>query len=176
MRKIVLDTETTGLYPQRGHRIVEIAAMELNDAAKYFHSYLNPECRISRLASAVHGLTRAGLRNEPKFAEIAPALIEFIHGAELIIHNAPFDIGFLNHEFKLADLQPLSDYCPSVIDTLPLARELHPRHKVSLDELCERYQIDNSHRTFHGAMQDVKLLREVYGALMRDMECTKKSS
>jgi DNA polymerase-3 subunit epsilon len=171
MRQIVLDTETTGLDPKSGHRIIEIAAIEIKgrqiSTERHFHRYMNPEREIDAGAANVHGLTTERLQDEPKFVEIAPALIEFIQGAELLIHNAPFDVGFLNREFELAGLSPLSEYCPTIMDTLVLARELHPGKKNSLDALCDRYLIDRSHRTLHGALLDVGLLAEVYFAMTR---------
>ena len=173
MRQIVLDTETTGLEPKQGHRIVEVAAIELINrkvSERSFHRYLNPEREIDAGAAEVHGLTWERLQNEPKFAEIAPGLLEFINGAELIIHNAPFDVGFLNKELGLAGLPALVNYCPKVIDTLKLAKELHPGKKNNLNALCDRYQIDNSHRTLHGALLDTELLGEVYLAMTRGQD------
>ena len=173
MRQIVLDTETTGLDPKQGHRIIELAAIELCNrkvSERRFHRYLNPEREIDSGAAEVHGLTLERLQNEPRFAEIAPALLEFISGAELIIHNAPFDVGFLNKELELADLPALGDHCPSIIDTLKLAKDLHPGKKNNLNALCDRYQIDNSHRTLHGALLDTELLGEVYLAMTRGQE------
>lgn len=173
MRQIVLDTETTGLDPKQGHRIIEVAAIELNGrkvSERNFHRYLNPEREIDAGAAEIHGLTLERLQNEAKFAEIAPALLEFIRGAELIIHNAPFDIGFLNKELELAGLPLMESHCPSVIDTLKLAKELHPGKKNNLNALCDRYQIDNSHRTLHGALLDTELLAEVYLAMTRGQE------
>lgn len=170
MRQIVLDTETTGLNPNLGHRLVEVAAIEISDRKvtdRMFHRYINPEREIDEGAAAVHGLTLDRLQDEPKFAEIAPALLEFISGAELIIHNAPFDIGFLNAELTLAGL-PLLDN--PVIDTLKFAKELHPGKKNNLDALCDRYFIDNSHRVLHGALLDTELLAEVYLAMTRGQE------
>ncbi|MDQ3268028.1 MAG: DNA polymerase III subunit epsilon [Pseudomonadota bacterium] len=170
MRQIVLDTETTGLDPGKGHRIIELAAIELCNrkvSDRRFHRYLNPEREIDAGAAEVHGLTLERLQDEPKFAEIAPALLEFISGAELIIHNAPFDIGFLNKELELTGLPVLNKYCVSVIDTLKLAKELHPGKKNNLNALCDRYQIDNSHRTLHGALLDTELLAEVYLSMTR---------
>jgi len=167
MRKIVLDTETTGIDPKQGHRLVELAAIELDGrkvSAKQFHVYLNPEREIDAGAAAVHGLTNERLQNEPKFAEIAANFLAFIDGAELIIHNAPFDIGFLNAELARMDLPPLKN---AVTDTLKTARELHPGKKNNLDALCSRYEIDNSHRTLHGALLDCELLAEVYFAFTR---------
>ncbi len=173
MRQIVLDTETTGLDPKQGHRIIEVAAIELGSrrlSERRFHRYLNPERDIEEGAAAVHGLTLERLRHEPTFAEIAPALLEFIRGAELIIHNAPFDVGFLNRELELAGLPALEHHCPSVIDTLKLAKELHPGKKNNLDALCDRYQVDNSRRTLHGALLDTELLAEVYLAMTRGQD------
>lgn len=173
MRQIVLDTETTGLDPKLGHRIIELAAIELNNrkvSTRRFHRYLNPEREIDAGAAEVHGLTLERLQNEPRFAEIAPAFLEFVRGAELIIHNAPFDIGFLNRELELAGLPAMTEHCSSVLDTLKLAKELHPGKKNNLDALCDRYQIDNSHRSLHGALLDTELLAEVYLAMTRGQE------
>jgi DNA polymerase-3 subunit epsilon len=170
MRQIVLDTETTGLDPRQGHRIIEVAAIELNGrkvSERTFHRYINPEREIDEGAAAVHGLTLDRLQDEPKFAEVAPALLEFIAGAELIIHNAPFDIGFLNAELALAGLPSLTN---PVIDTLKVAKDLHPGKKNNLNALCDRYQIDNSHRTLHGALLDTELLAEVYLGMTRGQE------
>lgn len=170
MRQIVLDTETTGLDPKQGHRIIEVAAIELHGrkvSERSFHRYLNPERDIDEGAAAVHGLTLDRLQDEPKFAEIAPALLEFIGDAQLIIHNAPFDMGFLNAELAKLDLPRLEN---SVIDTLKVAKELHPGKKNNLNALCDRYFIDNSHRTLHGALLDTELLAEVYLAMTRGQE------
>lgn len=170
MRQIVLDTETTGLNPNLGHRLVEVAAIELDDrkvSDRTFHRYLNPEREIDEGAAAVHGLTLDRLQDEPKFAEIASAFLEFISGAELIIHNAPFDMGFLNAELARAGL-PLLDN--PVIDTLKVAKDLHPGKKNNLNALCDRYMVDNSHRTLHGALLDTELLAEVYLAMTRGQE------
>lgn len=170
MRKIVLDTETTGLDPKQGHRIIELAAIELEGrkiSQRRFHRYLNPEREIEAGAVAVHGLTYERLQNEPKFSDIVVSFLEFIEGAELIIHNAPFDMGFLNHELDLLGLPPLQS---EVTDTLKVAREMHPGKKNSLDALCSRYEIDNAHRTLHGALLDTELLAEVYFAMTRGQE------
>ena len=170
MRKIVLDTETTGLDPRQGHRIIELAAIELEGrkiSMRRFHRYLNPEREIEAGAVAVHGLTYERLQNEAKFADIATSFLEFIEGAELIIHNAPFDMGFLNHELELLGLSPLEN---AVVDTLKVAREMHPGKKNSLDALCSRYEIDNAHRSLHGALLDTELLAEVYFAMTRGQE------
>jgi DNA polymerase-3 subunit epsilon len=173
MRQVVLDTETTGLDPRQGHRIIEVAAIELSGRSvsrRNFHRYINPEREIDAGAAEVHGLTLERLQDEPKFAEIIPALLEFIRGAELIIHNAPFDVGFLNMELERAGLPLLKEHCPSVIDTLKLAKELHPGKKNNLDALCDRYQVDNSRRTLHGALLDTELLAEVYLAMTRGQD------
>ena len=170
MRKIVVDTETTGLDPRQGHRIIELAAIELEGrklSLRRFHRYLNPEREIDAGAVAVHGLTYERLQNEAKFADIASSFLEFIEGAELIIHNAPFDIGFLNHELDLIGLPSLQN---AVLDTLKVAREMHPGKKNSLNALCSRYEIDNAHRSLHGALLDTELLAEVYFAMTRGQE------
>lgn len=170
MRRIVVDTETTGLDPKQGHRIIELAAIELEGrkvSLRRFHRYLNPEREIETGAVAVHGLTYERLQNEAKFGDIAASFLEFIEGAELIIHNAPFDIGFLNRELELLGMPPLLN---TVVDTLKLAREMHPGKKNSLDALCGRYAIDNAHRSLHGALLDTELLAEVYFAMTRGQE------
>lgn len=169
MRQIVLDTETTGLSPDEGHRIIEIGCIELQHrrvSERRFHYYLNPEREIDRGASDVHGLTMEKLRECPRFKDIAHELIEFVRGAEVIIHNAPFDVGFVNQE--LAQLGSawgrFEDYC-AVIDTLKMARDLHPGQRNSLDVLCKRYEVEHGHRTLHGAMLDAELLADVYLAM-----------
>ena len=170
MRKIVVDTETTGLDPRQGHRVIELAAIELDGrrvSARRFHRYLNPEREIDAGAAAVHGLTYERLQDEPKFADIVTSFLEFIEGAELIIHNAPFDMGFLNYELQLLEMPPLQN---EVLDTLKVAREMHPGKKNSLNALCSRYEIDNAHRTLHGALLDTELLAEVYFALTRGQD------
>lgn len=170
MRLIVLDTETTGLDPKQGHRIIEVAALELNGrnvTKNTFHRYLNPEREIDEGAAKVHGLTLERLQDEPKFAEIAASLLEFIGDGQLIIHNAPFDMGFLNTELERLNLSPLRN---PVLDTLKLAKELHPGKRNNLNALCDRYFIDNSHRTLHGALLDTELLAEVYLAMTRGQE------
>src|SRR5579863_2281819 len=170
MRQIVLDTETTGLEVERGHRIIEIGCVELlnrRPTGRHFHRYLNPERDVDEGAQAVHGLTRARLEQEPKFAEIASLLVEFIEGSELIIHNAAFDIAFLEREFALLEAATpvvVRDLC-QVLDTLSLARERHPGQRNSLDALCKRYGIDNSHRELHGALLDARILADVYLAM-----------
>lgn len=166
MRQIVLDTETTGLEYEAGHRIIEVGCVELVNrrlTRNDLHLYINPEREIDEGAQAVHGITLESLADKPRFAEIASSLQEYLGDAELIIHNAPFDLGFLNHEFKLcdADATPLETRC-SVIDTLVDARQKHPGQRNSLDALCKRYFIDNSQRELHGALLDAQLLAEVY--------------
>ncbi len=170
MRQIVLDTETTGLEPADGHRIIEIGCLEIHDRRvtdRHFHVFLNPDREIDSGALQVHGIRNEFLADKPRFADIVDDLIAFISGAELIIHNAPFDLGFLNAE--LARLQRpetllIEDHA-SVLDTLLLARELHPGQRVSLDALCRRYGVDNSGRDLHGALLDAELLAEVYLAM-----------
>lgn len=166
MRQIVLDTETTGLEPSQGHRIIEIGCVELVNrriTERRFHQYLNPEREVDTGAVEVHGMTLEDLREKPRFAEVATDLIEFLRGAELVIHNAPFDVGFLDAEFALLGdaWGSTADFC-TVFDTLELAREMHPGQRNSLDALCRRYEIDNQHRELHGALLDAELLAEVY--------------
>lgn len=173
MRQIILDTETTGLDPALGHRILEIAGVELVNrqlTGNHFHRYINPERESEEGALQVHGLTSEFLSDKPKFREIAAEFLAYVSGAELVIHNAPFDIAFLNHELSLLDLKPVAEYCPGVLDTLRMARELHPGKRNNLDALCERYQIDNSSRTLHGALLDAQLLAEVYLSMTRGQE------
>lgn len=173
MRQIILDTETTGLDPALGHRIIEIAGVELVNrrlTGNHFHRYVNPERESEEGALQVHGLSAEFLRDKPRFAEIVDEFLDYVNGAELIIHNAPFDIAFLNYELGLLDRKPITEYCPGVIDTLRLAKDLHPGKRNSLDALCERYQIDNSARTLHGALLDAQLLAEVYLAMTRGQE------
>lgn len=170
MRQIVLDTETTGLNPRTGDRVIEIGCVELNNrmlTGNNFHRYINPERDSDEGALAVHGLTSEFLRDKPKFAEIAAELREYIEGAELIIHNAPFDLGFLNHEFKLLGLPPFVSLASGVIDTLVNAKEMHPGKRNSLDALCDRYGVSNSHRKLHGALLDAELLADVYLSMTR---------
>ena len=172
-RQIVLDTETTGLHARLGDRVLEIGCIELLSRSiteRRFHTYLNPEREIDEGAAKVHGLTAEFLADKPKFADIAKEFIEYVGGAELIIHNAAFDVEFLDQELSLAGMKKLADYCPSIVDTLAMARELHPGKRNGLDALCERYAINNSHRTLHGALLDARLLAEVYLALTRGQE------
>jgi DNA polymerase III subunit epsilon len=168
MRQVVLDTETTGLEVDRQHRIIEIGCLELNNrrlTGRSFHRYLNPERDIEQGALAVHGLTREQLAKEPTFAEIHAELLDFVRDAELVIHNAPFDIAFLNAELaRLGRAPQITDLC-TVLDTLALARQMHPGQRNSLDALCKRYSVDNSQREYHGALLDARLLAEVYLAM-----------
>src|SRR3984885_2797118 len=167
MRQIVLDTETTGLEAERGHRIIEIGGIELinrRPSGRHFHRYLNPEREIDEGAHAVHGITRERLLAAPKFAEIAAELFGFITGSELIIHNAPFDLGFIDMELALLAPAGGRRVC-MVLDTLMEACERHPGQRNNLDEMCKRYGIDNSHRELHGALLDTRLLADVYLAM-----------
>ncbi len=166
MRQVVLDTETTGLEVEQKHRVIEIGCVELVNrrlTGRTFHQYLNPQRDIDEGAQQVHGLTRERLAKEPIFSDICTAFVEFVRDAELIIHNAPFDVAFLNAELRrIGDgLQKMSDLC-SVLDTLSLARQMHPGQRNSLDALCKRYSVDNSHREYHGALLDARILAEVY--------------
>jgi DNA polymerase-3 subunit epsilon len=173
MRQIVLDTETTGLEPKDGHRIVEIGAIELVGrrlTERRLHRYLNPERDSDERALAVHGLTREFLSDKPLFAEILDELVEFVRDAEVIIHNAPFDVSFLDEEFSRLGRPVFAEHCAQVTDSLRLARELHPGKRNSLDALCERYGISNRHRTLHGALLDAGLLGEVYLAMTRGQD------
>jgi len=173
MRQIVLDTETTGLNVKLGDRIIEIGCVEVLSrriSERHFHAYINPEREIDEGASLVHGLTLEDLRSKPKFAEVARDFLDYVQGAELIIHNADFDVEFLDAELTRAKLGKLKDHVAKVTDTLAFARELHPGKKNSLDALCERYLIDNSNRTLHGALLDARLLAECYLAMTRGQE------
>jgi DNA polymerase-3 subunit epsilon len=168
MRQIVLDVETTGLEASAGHRIIEIGCVEIHNrrpTGQKFHRFLNPEREIDAGALAVHGIELARLQEQPKFAEIAPDLIAFISGAELIIHNAPFDVGFLDAELlRLGESRTIASVC-KVLDTLALARSLHPGQRNSLDALCKRYSVDNTKRDLHGALLDAGILVDVYLAM-----------
>lgn len=165
MRKIALDTETTGLSTEQGHRIIEIGCVEIIDrklTGNTYHCYVNPQREVDSGAFAVHGISSDFLKDKPKFADIVDSLLKFIAGAELIIHNASFDVGFLNHELLLAGhQQSVHHYC-TVIDTLALARRRHPGKKNTLDALCARHDVDNSHRELHGALIDADLLAQLY--------------
>lgn len=169
-RQIVLDTETTGLNPRLGNRVIEIGCVELVNrklTGNNFHRYINPERDSEEGALAVHGLTTEFLSDKPTFAQIADEFLEFVRGAELVIHNAPFDMGFLNAEFDKLGLSKLEDYVAAVVDTLVQAKELHPGKRNSLDALCDRYEISNSHRKLHGALLDAELLADVFLAMSR---------
>jgi len=174
MRQILLDTETTGLEPREGHRIVEIGAVELVNRSLTgltFHEYLNPERIMDDEVIRVHGLTNAFLDDKPRFAAVAQSFLDFVRGAELIIHNAAFDLGFINHELAKLDADTgtrfgrIEDHVSGVVDSLRLARRLHPGQRNSLDALCRRYGIDNSHRQLHGALLDSEILADVYLAM-----------
>jgi len=172
-RQVVLDTETTGLNAKLGDRIIEIGCIEILSRSigeRVFHCYLNPERDVDLGATRVHGMTLDDLRQKPRFAERAKEFLDFVAGAEVIIHNADFDVEFLDLELKRARLGKLADYVAKVTDTLAYARELHPGRKNSLDALCERYFIDNSNRTLHGALLDARLLAECYLAMTRGQE------
>ena len=172
-RQIVLDTETTGLNARLGDRIIEVGCVEILSRRitdRHFHAYLNPERDIDEGASRVHGMTREDLASKPKFGEIARDFLDYIRGAELIIHNADFDVEFLDLELKLAGLGRIADHAAKIVDTLALARELHPGKKNSLDALCERYFVDHSNRTLHGALLDARLLAECFLAMTRGQE------
>lgn len=165
-RIVVLDTETTGLNPQDGHRIIEIGCVEMINrrfTGNRFHVYINPEREIDAGALEVHGISNEFLSDKPRFAGILDDFLAFIEGAQLVIHNAPFDVGFINHEFSLLHdkLRTLEDFC-SVFDTLAYARTKHPGQRNSLDALCKRYSIDNSHRELHGALLDAEILADVF--------------
>ena len=178
MRQVVLDTETTGLEVELQHRVIEIGCVELFNrrlTGRRFHRYLNPERDIDEGAQAVHGLSREQLSKEPTFAHIHAEFLEFVQGAELVIHNAPFDVAFLDAEFGRLGAaavstegaeapKKISDFC-RVLDTLALARQMHPGQRNSLDALCKRYSVDNSHREYHGALLDARILAEVYLAM-----------
>ena len=173
MRQIVLDTETTGLEARDGHRIIEVGAIELVGrrlSERRLHRYCNPERDSDPAALAVHGLSSEFLADKPLFAEIVSELVEFIDGAEVIIHNAPFDLSFLDAEFTRVGRPAFAEHCEKVTDSLRLARELHPGKRNSLDALCERYNISNRHRTLHGALLDAGLLAEVYLAMTRGQD------
>jgi DNA polymerase-3 subunit epsilon len=169
VRQIVLDTETTGLEPAEGHRIIEIGAVELLDrrlSGEHFHSYLNPQRDIEDGALEVHGITQEFLSDKPYFADIAEEFLRFVRDSEVIIHNAPFDLGFLDMELsQLANPPGLMEDLVTVLDTLELARELHPGQRNSLDALCKRYDVDDSSRSLHGALLDAEILAEVYLAM-----------
>lgn len=173
MRQIFLDTETTGLEHKLGHRIIEIAGVEMRNRRltnRHFHCYLNPERDIDAGALSVHGISREFLLDKPRFADIAAEFLDFVRDAELVIHNAVFDIGFLNAELTRLNMAPVEEFCAGICDTLRMAKDLHPGKKNNLNALCDRYGIDNSHRTLHGALLDAEILAEVYLAMTRGQE------
>ena len=172
-RQVVLDTETTGLNAKLGDRIIEIGCIEILSrrvADRHFHAYLNPERDVDLGATRVHGLTLEDLRQKPKFADVAKELLDFVSGAEVLIHNAEFDLEFLDLELGRCRLGRFTDHVAKVSDTLAFARELHPGKKNTLDALCERYFVNNAHRTLHGALLDAQLLAECYLAMTRGQE------
>ncbi|WP_394220634.1 DNA polymerase III subunit epsilon [Alteromonas gracilis] len=167
MRQIVLDTETTGIDPKEGHRIIEIGCVEVVNrrlTGNHFHVYINPGRHIEQEAIEVHGITNEFLADKPTFSQVAQEFVNFIKGAQLVIHNAPFDVGFMDHEFKMeaSTSGVITHQICDVLDTLTLARQMHPGQKNNLDALCKRYGIDNSHRTLHGALLDAEILADVY--------------
>ena len=173
MRQIFLDTETTGLEHKLGHRIIEIGCVEMRSRRltnRHFHRYLNPDRDIDAGALAVHGISLDFLQDKPHFTDVAGEFLDFVRGAELIIHNAPFDMGFLNAELSRLDMAPLDTVCRGVLDTLRMAKDLHPGKKNNLNALCERYGVDNTRRTLHGALLDAEILAEVYVAMTRGQE------
>ena len=172
-RLIVLDTETTGLNARLGDRVIEVGCVELLGRSvtdRHFHRYVNPGREIEEGALKVHGITKEFLLDKPTFAEIARELLDYVQGADLVIHNADFDVEFLDMELALAGFGKITDHVAGVIDSLAMARELHPGKKNSLDALCERYTVNHSHRTLHGALLDARLLAEVYLAMTRGQE------
>jgi len=173
MRQIFLDTETTGLSPDNGDRIIEIGCVELLHrklTGNNLHLYINPERDSHEDALRVHGITTEFLKDKPKFAEVVDQFLDYIEGAEVIIHNAPFDIGFLNKELELQGRKPLANYIEGVIDTLVMAKEMFPGKRNSLDSLCDRLEVDNSGRTLHGALLDAELLADVYINMTRGQD------
>ena len=173
MRQIFLDTETTGLYPDQGHRIIEIAAVEIfnrRPTQRHFHVYINPEREIDAGAQEVHGISLEFLQDKPLFGQVAEDFIGFVQGAELIIHNAPFDVGFLNMELSRLGMERLEHSVSTIVDTLKMAKEARPGQRNNLDALCRHFGIDNSKRTLHGALLDAELLAEVYIAMTRGQE------
>jgi DNA polymerase III subunit epsilon len=172
-RQVLLDTETTGLSASLGDRVIEIGCIEMLSrrvSDNHFHRYVNPERRSEEGALRVHGLTEEFLADKPKFADVAADFLDYVRGAELVIHNADFDVEFLDLELERLGRGRLKDHVAGVVDTLALARELHPGRRNSLDALCERYAVDNAHRTLHGALLDARLLAEVYLAMTRGQE------
>jgi DNA polymerase-3 subunit epsilon len=165
-RQVILDTETTGIDPKQGHRVIEIGCVEMINrklTGEHYHVYINPERLVEEEAIQVHGITNEFLEDKQKFADIAESFFEFVKGSELVIHNAAFDVGFINHEFSLLrPARPAIETDCGVLDTLAMARKKHPGQKNSLDALCKRYGIDNGHRTLHGALLDAEILADVY--------------
>lgn len=173
MRQIFLDTETTGLYPAQGHRIIEIAAVEMinrRPTNNHFHVYLNPQREIDPAAQEVHGITLEFLQDKPLFEAVAQDLMAFVSDAEVIIHNAPFDVGFLNSELGRIGLTPIEICCGKITDTLKMAKDSRPGQRNNLNALCSHFGIDNSRRTLHGALLDAELLAEVYMAMTRGQD------
>jgi DNA polymerase-3 subunit epsilon len=173
MRQIFLDTETTGLYHAQGHRVIEIAAVEVVNrrlTKHHFHYYLNPDREIDQGAQEVHGISLEFLQDKPRFADIVKELIAFVADAELIMHNAPFDVGFLNAELGLIEQKPIETIAAKITDTLKIAKEMRPGQRNSLDALCRHFGIDNSRRTLHGALLDAELLADVYMAMTRGQD------
>ena len=173
MRQIFLDTETTGLDPNQGHRVIEIAAVEMSNRQltnNHYHTYLNPERDIDSAAQEVHGITLDFLQDKPLFNNISNDFLSFIKDAEIIIHNAPFDVGFLNMELGKVSLSKLEAYVSSIFDSLLLAKEIRPGQRNNLDALCKSYGVDNTSRTLHGALLDAQLLSDVYLAMTRGQE------
>ena len=173
MRQIVLDTETTGLEWRNGDRVIEIGCVELANrqlTGRHYHVYINPERQVDAGAIAVHGITNEFLADKPRFPDVAADFESFVRDAELVIHNASFDVGFLDHELDRIGRPKLAELCAGVIDTLKMAKEQHPGKKASLDALCERYEVANAHRTLHGALLDAELLADVYLAMTRGQE------
>ena len=173
MRQIFLDTETTGLYPAQGHRIIEIAAIEVVNrrvTSNHFHQYLNPDREIDPAAQEVHGITLEFLQDKPRFADVVHELLDFVGDAELVIHNAPFDMGFLNMELGRIEKQPLETVIGKITDTLKMAKDSRPGQRNNLDALCRHFGINNAKRTLHGALLDAELLAEVYMAMTRGQD------
>ena len=173
MRQIFLDTETTGLEHAQGHRVIEIAAVEVinrRSTKNHFHVYLNPDRDIDAGAQQVHGITLEFLQDKPRFADVAAELLDFIAGGELVIHNAPFDVGFLNNELGMLGMGTVQQNCASIVDTLRMAKDMRPGQRNNLDALCRHFGIDNSSRTLHGALLDAELLADVYLAMTRGQE------
>jgi len=173
VRQIFLDTETTGLDPAQGHRIIEIAAVEVINRRltnNHFHVYLNPDREIDLGAQQVHGISLEFLQDKPRFPDVVAEFLDFIAGGELIIHNAPFDIGFLDHELGMIGMPGVRKSCAGVIDTLKMAKDMRPGQRNNLDALCRHFGVDNSSRTLHGALLDAELLADVYLAMTRGQE------